>query len=446
MPSPPTIVWFRDDLRLADNRALHWAAERGPVVGLFIHETVGRPLGSAAAWWQRKSLNELRKRLSAPLIERRGDPRDIVPQLARELGAAVTWNRRYHLSDIDAGITHATGATTHPGYLLTEPWHVRTQGGSPYKVFSPFYRAALALLLDAPPSPLPMPEVTPADVEPEALPAVAEPEWVGTLGRHNQPGELGGVEKLHAFDVTHYDNNDLGAAGTSGLSPHLRFGEISPATVWSEVSGAAEEAGAFLRQLLWRDFAWHRFFHVPNMATVNVRGTFERFPWEWTPRAEPSSTPRAFAHAEMDPGAQHLEELAAWQSGRTGVPLVDAGMRELWATGRMHNRARMVTGSWLTKNLGIHWRHGEEWFWDTLVDADAASNAFNWQWVAGSGDDAAPYFRVFNPLTQQKKYDADGSYVARWVPETATPFYPEPMVNITESRNTALAAYGDIKD
>ena len=444
MRSSPTIVWFRDDLRLADNRALHWAAERGPVVGLFIHETVGRPLGAATAWWQRRSLNELRERLPAPLIERRGDPRVIVPQLAHELEAAVTWNRRYHLTEVDAEIKSTVGATTHPGYLLTEPWKITTKSGSPYKVFSPFYRTTHAFLVDDPPSPLPVPEVTPANVEPETLPAPDEPEWVGTLGRYNCPGEIGGVDKLHSFDVDHYDNNNLGAPSTSGLSPYLRFGEVSPATVWAEVSSSAENAEPFLRQLIWRDFAWHRFYHLPNMATVNVREAFNRFPWEWTPRAKPSSTPRAFAHVEMDAEAQHIGELAAWQSGRTGVPLVDAGMRELWATGSMHNRARMVVGSWLTKNLGIHWRHGEEWFWDTLVDADPASNAFNWQWVAGSGDDAAPYFRVFNPLTQQKKFDAAGTYIARWVPEALTPLYPEPMVDIAESRKTALAAYKDI--
>ena len=281
-------------------------------------------------------------------------------------------------------------------------------------------------------------------MEPETLPAPDEPEWASTLGRYNCPGEIGGVDKLHSFDVDHYDNNNLGVPSTSGLSPHLRFGEVSPATVWAEVRNSTENAEQFLRQLIWRDFAWHRFYHLPNMATVNVREAFNRFPWEWTPRAKPSSTSRAFAHIEMDVEAQHIGELAAWQSGRTGVPLVDAGMRELWATGSMHNRARMVVGSWLTKNLGIHWRHGEEWFWDTLVDADPASNAFNWQWVAGSGDDAAPYFRVFNPLTQQKKFDANGTYIARWVPEALTPLYPEPMVDIAESRKTALAAYKDI--
>lgn len=438
--STPTIVWFRDDLRLADNAALTWAAERGPVVGLYVHETVGRGIGRAAAWWLRHSLDALRESLPAPLIELAGDPREIVPRLARELGATVTWNRRYHLTDIDAEVKEATGAVSHPGYLLTEPWEVRA---TPYRVFTPFFNAARSVLLDAPPTPLPVPDLTPADVAPATVDAPAEPAWAASLAQHNTPGEGAAHKRLAEFIAASadYDNNALDGV-TSGLSPHLRFGEISPAEVWL----AAVDAGAwaFARQLLWRDFAWHRYYHVPDMATKNVRRKFDRFDWEWTPNAVPGSTAAAFAHAEMDPGAQHMNELAAWQTGRTGIPLVDAGMRELWATGRMHNRVRMVSGSWLTKNLGIHWRHGEEWFWDTLVDADAASNAFNWQWVAGSGDDAAPYFRIFNPLTQAEKFDPHGSYVARWLPDTAD--YSEPMADVKQSRLRALAAYDDIKN
>lgn len=250
--------------------------------------------------------------------------------------------------------------------------------------------------------------------------------------------------------------NDVPAAdATSGLSPHLRFGEISPAFVWAETARfadaaphAAADAWAFLRQLLWRDFAWHRLAHLPHLATENVRNQFDRFPWAWSGKAAPGASTSIFAHPDMEPDGdarQHLAELSAWQQGRTGIPLIDAGMRELWATGTMHNRVRMVTGSWLTKNLGIHWRHGEEWFWDTLVDADYAANPFNWQWVAGSGNDAAPYFHIFNPVTQEQKFDPQGLYVARWVPERNTPLYPEPMVDVKESRKTALAAYDDIR-
>ncbi|QPK83896.1 deoxyribodipyrimidine photo-lyase [Corynebacterium qintianiae] len=426
--TPTTLVWFRDDLRLADNAALSWAAERGPVVGLFVHETVGRPLGGAAAWWLRRSLENFRASFPAPLIELSGDPRDIVPRLARELGAEVTWNRRYHRNEVDAPIKEATGAVSHPGYLLTEPWEVRTSAGRPYRVFTPFHKAVQSSLLDAPPTPLPAPDIIPAEVEPVTADRPPEPTWTATLAAHNTPGEQAAHTQLDRFlgalaDEGTYDNDALDGV-TSGLSAHLRFGEISPDYVWHRAAAAG--TWAFLRQLVWRDFAWHRFYHLPDMATRNVRAQFDRFPWEWTPGDVPG-------------------DLAAWQSGRTGVPLVDAGMRELWATGRMHNRVRMVAGSWLTKNLGIHWRHGEEWFWDTLVDADAASNAFNWQWVAGSGDDAAPYFRVFNPLTQAEKFDPRGNYVRRWVPEANTPLYPEPMVDIKESRRTALAAYDGIR-
>lgn len=443
--APTTLVWFRDDLRLHDNAALAWAARRGRVVGVYVHETVGRPMGAAARWWLGRSLEQLRQQLSAPLIEAEGDPREIIPRLAQRFNAAVTWNRRYHLTDIDAQVKEATGAVSHPGFLLTEPWEVRTGSGTPYRVFTPFSKKAQGMLLDAPTSPTPAPAVEGLEGVDGASTSVDEPEWSATLAAHCTPGERAALARLDEFvdTVDEYDNDALASPATSGLSAHLRFGELSPATVWHAVAetGTGE---AFLRQLLWRDFAWHRYYHLPDLATVNVRAQFNAFDWEWTQHAVPGSTPRAFAHPEMDPDAQHLEQLARWQRGETGVPLVDAGMRQLWQTGTMHNRVRMVAGSWLTKNLGIHWRHGEEWFWDTLVDADVASNPFNWQWVAGCGDDAAPYFRIFNPLTQQQKFDPDGGYVRRWVPEASTPVYPGPMVDVQASRKVALAAYDDI--
>ncbi|GAA1173048.1 Deoxyribodipyrimidine photo-lyase [Corynebacterium glaucum] len=454
----PIIVWFRDDLRLTDNAALHWAAERGPVVGLTVDETVGRPLGAAARWWRRHSEASISEKL--PLIRAKGDPRAVVPRIAQALGAEVTWNRRYHLTDVDAAVKERIGATSHPGFLLNEPWEVVTGSGTPFKVFTPFYKAVQALLIDAPPHPLEAPQFESADVDVAALSdadEVEEPAWSQTLAAHNTPGEDAALARFHEFlerlrDGGSYDNNDLAGGMTSGLSPHLRFGELSPGYVWAETAALADEypaaaphAWAFLRQVVWREFAWHRYYHVPKMETHNVRGQFDHFDWAWTERAVPSSDKHAFAHQAMDPEAEHLGELAQWQRGETGVPLVDAGMRELWATGAMHNRVRMVAGSWLTKNLGIHWRHGEEWFWDTLVDADVASNPFNWQWVAGSGDDAAPYFRVFNPELQREKFDPDGTYVSKWVPEALTPMYPEPMVDIKESRKRALAAYDDMK-
>lgn len=436
-----TLVWFRDDLRVTDNPALFWAAERGDVLGVVIHGDSDRPLGRAAKWWREQSVAHLSSKL--PLIVESGDPREIIPRLAREHSAEVAWNRRYHSTSMDAQIKESTGARSFPGFLLAEPWEINTGAGTPYRVFTPFYKAMLA---HPQREPLPAPALTPGPLLIDAPPA---PAWSHPLAEHNTPGEDAALARFHGFlerieDGVAYNNDVLSPAATSGLSAHLRFGELSPAYVWAHASAVPGAAG-FLRQLVWRDFAWHRYYHLPDIAVHNVRSQFNAFDWAWTDKAEPSAWPYAFARAEMDPDAEHLDQLAAWQKGETGVPLVDAGMRELWLTGTMHNRVRMVAGSWLTKNLGIHWRHGEEWFWDTLVDADIASNPFNWQWVAGSGDDAAPYFRIFNPVTQQEKFDPEGKYVSEWRPEALLPGYPEPMVDVKESRKVALAAYDDMK-
>lgn len=254
------------------------------------------------------------------------------------------------------------------------------------------------------------------------------------------PGERGAAERLSEF----LDTSRWGSAGyaedrdfparpaTSRLSPHLRFGEISVHRVWEEAASIAlsaedtTDAEVFRKELLWRDFAWHRLYHLPNMATENVKEKFNNFPWAWP----------------TDPEVRDVVE--AWETGNTGIPIVDAGMRELWETGYMHNRVRMIVGSLLTKKLGVHWQGGEQWMWDTLVDADPASNAFNWQWVAGCGDDASPYFRIFNPETQAKKFDPDGSYIRRWS-DVGDPDYPAPIVDLKESRAEALAAYELIK-
>ena len=452
---PTTLVWFRDDLRVTDNPALSWAASRGEVVGLLIDDTtVARPIGRAAKWWRDRSVSSLSEKL--PIVRETGDPREIVPRLARELGAEVAWNRRYDAVEIDAEVKRLVNARTFPGFLLAEPWEINSGAGTPYRVFTPFYKAMQQHLLAHPPHPVAAP-VLPSGtrlVVPDA------PGWAASLAEHNTPGEHAALNRYHDFlaglaDGHGYDNDDLSPGATSGLSAHLRFGELSPGYVWAETAAFADEhpttaadAWAFLRQVVWREFAWHRYYHLPDLAVRNVRGQFDKFEWAWSDNAAPWKHHFAFADPSMEPdveAAQHLGQLAKWQRGETGVPLVDAGMHELWHTGRMHNRVRMVTGSWLTKNLGIHWRHGEEWFWDTLVDADAASNPFNWQWVAGSGDDAAPYFRIFNPITQQEKFDPSGAYVSRWAPEALLPGYPEPMVDVRESRKVALAAYEDIK-
>ena len=452
---PTTLVWFRDDLRVTDNPALSWAASRGEVVGLLIDDTTAaRPNGRAARWWRDRSVSSLSEKL--PMVRETGDPREIVPRLARELDAEVAWNRRYDAVELDAEVKRLVNARTFPGFLLAEPWEINSGTGTPYRVFTPFYKAMQQHLAAHPPQPVAAPvlaggaRLTP----PEA------PFWASELAEHNTPGEEAALDRFHGFltglaDGHGYDNNDLSPGATSGLSAHLRFGELSPGYVWAETAAFADEhpaaashAWAFLRQVVWREFAWHRYYHLPDLAVHNVRGQFDKFEWAWSDNVAPWQHPQAFADPAMEPdaeAAQHLPQLARWQRGETGVPLVDAGMHELWRTGRMHNRVRMVAGSWLTKNLGIHWRHGEEWFWDTLVDADAASNPFNWQWVAGSGDDAAPYFRIFNPMTQQEKFDPSGVYISRWAPETLLPGYPEPMVDVKESRKVALAAYEDIK-
>ena len=482
---PVGLFWFRDDLRLADNQALtalaDWAADHsGVVVGLFVHEdpdaTTIRPLGGASRWWQRASLDALRRALSAfdvPLIELAGDPRTVVPDVVDRLGAAaVSWSRRYHkpFIDVDTAVKEQLknqGVEVHsfPGYLLTEPWEVRTNSDTAYKVYTPFSKAAGALVNEMWQPPLPVPEHLAgpgADaseingVEPGFLGADVSrqssdepPQWATKILQYWTPGEEGAAARLAEFrhelggQPGYDEGRDFPATPvTSRLSPHLRFGEISPRSVWA---AAAEEARdfpqdveTFHKELLWRDFAWHRLHEHPDLATRNVRQEFDAFPWAW-PGEDNGGT-----SASVD------EAVQAWKTGRTGIPIVDAGMRELWETGTMHNRVRMIVGSLLTKNLGVHWQVGERWFWDTLVDADFASNPFNWQWVAGCGDDASPYFRIFNPETQQKKFDADQKYISTWVPEAAlgplSGEYPAPIVDLKESRAEALEAYQLMKD
>jgi len=443
----PSIVWFRDDLRLADNPALRAAIDRGePIIALYVldEESPGvRALGGAARWWLHHSLASLGDRLrerGATLVLRRGPAERIVRELVTDSAAgAVFWNRRYGgpEREIDAALKaglrdEGVDVASFAGSLLFEPWTVRTGAGTQFSVFTPFWRACLAL-----PSPrAPLPE--PRDVDGAHRVAASDsledwgllprhPDWAGGLRDTWEPGEPAARRRLRAFledDLAAYDRaRDEPAAGaTSLLSPRLRWGEVSPYTVWHETVEAGH-GGRFLSELGWREFAWHTLFHFPELATKNLRPEFDAFPW---PRLKPT-------------------HLAAWQHGRTGVPLVDAGMNELWATGYMHNRVRMVAASFLVKNLLIDWRRGEEWFWDTLVDADEADNPFNWQWVAGSGADAAPYFRIFNPELQAKKFDADQHYVREWAPTSLSDDAPAPLVDLGETRAAALAAYEHVK-
>ena len=444
----PSVVWLRDDLRLGDNPALHAAAERGaPVVVLYLLDDVSagiRPLGAASRWWLHGSLSALDESLQAlggSLVLRRGAADDELPRLVDEVDAgAVFWNRRYGAArDIDARLKQrfrdgGREAQSFHANLLVEPWSVTTGEGTPFRVFTPFWNAARELPVR---EPLPAPsrlQFAPGGSERlddlELLPT--RPDWAGGLRETWTPGESAAHEALETFVDEHledYHRRDEPAVdATSRLSPRLRFGELSPFQVWERLHGAMSAAARrnvpkFLSELGWREFNWNILFHQPELAARNYRPAFDAFPWE-----------------DPDPA-----QLAAWRAGRTGIPLVDAGMRELWHSGVMHNRVRMVVASFLVKNLLIDWRVGEQWFWDTLVDADEASNPGNWQWVAGSGADAAPYFRVFNPALQADKFDPAGRYLHRWIPELDTADYPEPIVDLAQTRRDALAAYEAMK-
>jgi deoxyribodipyrimidine photo-lyase len=451
------IWWIRDDLRLQDNAALTAAAADGAVIAVHIDEQLAgvRGLGGASRWWLHHSLLRLAARLrehGVPLVLLSGDPEQLIPQLVEETGASsVRWTRRYHepRRAVDARLKSAlrergVRAESVGGYLLHEPWTLTTQSGRPFQVYSAFARACRQAPPPRPASGAPARLAGPgaavraggrelgAWLDEDAFTAALSargwlptaPDWAGGLRATWTPGEEGALRRLEGLEEVLGDyaqRRDRPAeAGTSRLSPHLRFGEVSPHQVWQRSGelGSGEGPEAFRAELLWREFAWHRLFNLPDLATSNVRSQFDRFAWR------------------VDEA-----DLRAWQHGRTGIDLVDAGMRELWGTGWMHNRVRLVVGSFLTKNLRLNWRHGEEWFWDTLVDADEASNPFNWQWVAGTGDDAAPYFRIFNPERQQERFDPEGRYVRRWVPELESPQRDEPIVDLRASRREALAAY-----
>ncbi len=450
------IVWFRNDLRLSDNEALTCALRSAQqTVALYIveeHDCNIRPLGAASRWWLHHSLKELAASLAAlgvVLLIRKGSPHDIVAAETVNFGATlVTWNRRYDgagrladtriKSDLQA---KGVEVNSYNGGLLVEPWNIATKTGTPYRVFTPFWRA-MRLLLDGLLAPLPDPDGSQprndhVEAQSEHLDQLAprNPDWAQHWGEIWRPGERQAQSSLAGFldeMLPQYGvARDFPAVpGTSKLSPHLRFGEISPrqvvnaALIAGHLNSAVEaKAEDFVREIVWREFAYHLLFHYPDLPTVNFNAKFDSFEWN-----------------DAD------ERLAVWQQGLTGYPLVDAGMRELWQTGYMHNRVRMVAGSFLTKHLRFHWRHGEEWFWDTLVDADPASNAMNWQWIAGTGPDAAPYLRVFNPSRQMEKFDPDRAYVHRWVPELQSGGdYREPIVDHASSRQAALDAYSLLK-
>ena len=462
-----TLVWLRRDLRLSDQPALAAAQERGePVIPVFIHapeeEAPWEP-GAASNWWLHHSLARLAEALErhgSRLILRKGGSLETLRALARETGAdTVLWNRLYEPAVIrrDADIKKALRsegltATSFNAALLHEPWQIATGSGDPYKVFSPFWKTCRARGIDIAPALAPErlapPENWPHSAPLESLGLLPRIHWDDGLAETWTPGEAGARIRLEHFieeAVRGYGDarNLPGRSGTSRLSPHLHFGEISPRQIVRALQQAGlslESGGAehFVREVGWREFGHHLLYHFPHTTDAPLNPRFERFPWR-----------------------ESAEELRAWQRGQTGIPIVDAAMRELWQTGWMHNRSRMIVASLLTKNLRLHWLHGARWFWDTLVDADLASNTLGWQWTAGSGADAAPYFRIFNPVLQGQRFDPDGTYVRRYVPELAklpadtihnpwekrrnapTPpdDYPAPIVDLKTSREAALDAF-----
>jgi deoxyribodipyrimidine photo-lyase len=432
---------------LADNPALAAAvAEGGPVIPLFVLDEARdvRTPGAAGRWWLDKSLRALTAALAAKgsrLILRRGPAAEVVRALAEEVGAgAVVWNRLYDpgVVERDKGLKASLrGAKSCNGSLLLEPWAVKTRAGEPFKVFTPFWRAARTLVEagDAAPSPsrLPAPEHWPAsdDLDAWSLHPTA-PDWSG--GFDWRPGEAAALAVLDRFvdgALSDYARGRDRPAeqGSSRLSPYLHWGEVGPRQVWRAVMAAVERGAAsedqaekFLAELGWREFNHQLLFHHPDLGRANYKPAFDALPWRDAP-----------------------EPLEAWKRGRTGYPIVDAGMRQLWATGWMHNRVRMVAASFLVKHLLIDWREGERWFWDTLVDADEANNIMNWQWVAGTGADASPFFRIFNPTAQAEKFDPDGAYVRRWAPEVGTTDYPAPIVEHGFARRRALEALKGVR-
>ena len=468
-------MWFRQDLRLADNPALCAACQRGEIIPVYILDDEGADcwkMGGASRWWLHHALDDLNSSLKQGLRLFKGDAQTILRNLAEQTGArAITWNRCYEPWRIarDAMIKTALKADgldvqSFNGSLLWEPWQVLKKDSTPYKVFTPYYRRGC--LSSAPPR---RPNATPATIkisensvqslslkDLNLLPKIT---WDTQMKARWDITEAAAHERLDEFVMDELQDYREGRnfpdkANVSRLSPYLHFGQISPNIAWHR----AAEAGAFitneqsldtfLSELGWREFSYYLLYHFPGLPTDNLQVRFNLFPWAENTDAD----------------------LKAWQQGKTGYPLVDAGMRELYNTGYMHNRVRMVVGSFLVKNLLIHWHAGEQWFWDCLVDADLASNSAGWQWIAGCGADAAPFFRIFNPITQSEKFDKQGYYIRRYVPELANvpekyihaPWlapaevlmvagvevgynYPAPIMDIKESRARALAAFAVTK-
>ncbi|MEZ5838751.1 MAG: deoxyribodipyrimidine photo-lyase [Geminicoccaceae bacterium] len=461
--SAPIILWLRDDFRMADHPALHAAAATGkPLLAVVILDDMAAgpwAPGGAARWWLHHAIDAM----PLPILRRRGDAAAILDELVATTGAdAVYWTRRYDPFGIaqDKAIKadlarHGIEARSFAGRTVFEPFEIRQNNGAHYRVYTPYSRMWMNRLnrvisLPVPPRIEHLVHDLPDD-ELDLLPP--RPDWAGGLRDNWEVSEEAAMNRLDVFldgILPNYrtDRNFPALDGVSRLSPYLRFGQISPRQIVERLQMRPDEQTfPFLRQLAWRDFAWHCLFHNPGMPETSLRTEFEDYPWK------------------VDKSG-----LQRWRKGLTGYPIIDAGMRELWQTGYMHNRVRMLVGSFLTKDMHIHWRHGEAWFRDTLVDADLANNSMGWQWVTGSGIDAAPYFRIFNPTTQSQRFDAKGTYIRRWVPElerlpdewihtpSAAPVsvlaaagviigktYPGPIVDHAKARSEALANYQAIR-
>ena len=463
----PTLVWFRLDLRIADHPALRAAIERGgPVIPVFIwspEEEGSWTPGAASRWWLHQSLEALQEQLAklgSTLIIRRGPALAELRKLRNETGAgAVHWSRRYEPQIIarDAIVKEALradGCEVHSfnAALLHEPWTIQNKSGKPFQVFTPFWKHCLAAA--PPPAPLPAPKslaspkAWPKSVALSSLKLEPKIPWAGQIAATWNVGAKAAEQRVKAFAENAWDHyseerNRPDHAGTSRLSPHLHFGEISPRQVLAILAAQGRQgwlATQYVTEIGWREFAHHLLYHFPHTPDAPLRSEWQHFQYKHDPAA-----------------------LKAWCHGRTGYPIVDAGMRELWSTGWMHNRIRMIVASFLVKDLFLAWQEGALWFWDTLVDADLAANTLGWQWTAGCGADAAPYFRVFNPITQGQKFDPEGDYVRRWIPELKSfpleylhsPWtapsgppagYPAPIVDHAMARDRALAAYAGLRE
>lgn len=474
MKKGTAIHWFRQDLRLSDNPALDSAAQYETLIPIYILDEVNSgefKMGAASKWWLHQSLTKLNESLDGKLLVYQGNPHEILNKLIEEQEVSyVTWNRCYEPWRIDRDKEikrnfedKNVAVESFSASLLWEPWTISKDDGTPYRVFTPFYKKGC---LNSEEPRLPAGKVDLSNLYSEDLSSgsitdlnlLPTIKWYKSFEEEWNPGEIGAEQNLNSFldsGLLNYKEgrNFPSQEFVSRLSPHLHFGEISPNEVWYKaktkegISGIEKSLAHFHSELGWREFSYYLLYHFPDLPNKNFQEKFDIFPWQ-----------------------ENEEFLALWQKGNTGYPIVDAGMRELWQTGYMHNRLRMIVGSFLVKNLLIDWRFGERWFWDCLVDADLASNSASWQWVAGSGADAAPYFRIFNPITQGLKFDPEGEYTKKYVPELRdlpnkylfSPWeapeniladagielgknYPKPMVDLKLSRETALEAFATTK-